>query len=125
MNTTTLTVQSCGNGKFRLGVNTNDSSTIFQKRYRKVVLKIEKNRVIDTETTCGPPNDKEVLKNKKCKKGYDLYAKKIDQWIKSNHFHCYRERQPTKIEFQIIKSNSTIILKFTGNTRNNRCKCYN
>lgn len=120
-----LTVQSCGSGKFRLGINANDSSTIFQVRYRKVTLKMDKSNSICTKTTCGPPKEDKAIRRKKYKKGYDLYGKQIDEWIRLNLFHCYEKGKPTKLEFLIIEVNFTIILKYTGITENNNCKCLN
>lgn len=113
-----LVVQPHGKGKLRLGINTKDSNEIFQKRHIKVLLILEEDLKIETRTTCGPPNFKEILENKKIKKTYDLYHKLIDKWIKSNHFHCYIKGKPTKLKFQLLKDfNSTITLKFAGRTK--------
>lgn len=60
-----LTVQPHGKGKFRLGVNTKDSCTIFQTRYREVCLILDEYLKIKTKTTCGPLNSKKNIKTKK------------------------------------------------------------
>ena len=118
-----LTVQSCGNGKYRLAINAQDSKNIFKTRGFKVKLILVEKSVVETKTTCGPPVL--LILGKKYKKGFDLYHRDIDKWIKLNRFHCYEKGKPTKLEFQRIKSNSKITLQYLGNTINNNCKCDN
>src|SRR5690606_30067907 len=124
-----LTVQSQGNGKYRLGVNVKDSREIFKRRYRQVCLILEelnvrtKTTCVKTKTTCGLPDfEKEHIDVRK-KKGYDLSDKKINEWIQSNKFQCYNKSTPTKLEFEIIKISEEIKLKFTGNVKNMVCRC--
>ena len=104
----TLTVQACEKVtekckvKYRLGVSLHDSLEIFKVRKIKVVLILEELQVI-TKTVCGPP----------LQKGFDLYHKEIDVWIKSNGFCNYDKGKPTKLSFKIIENTDTqITLKF-------------
>ncbi|HMK06308.1 MAG TPA: hypothetical protein VK476_02195 [Flavobacterium sp.] len=84
-----LTVQPCGNGKFRLGLSLNDSRSYFKKRKQQVLI-IVGTRVFNTQTTCGSD-----------KKGYDLYSTEINEWIIENNYHKYPRHKPTKLEFEL------------------------
>lgn len=105
----TLTVQSCEKvkekckGKYRLGASYSDSINIFQVRNLKVVLIFENIEII-TKTSCGLP----------LKKGFDLYHKDLDGWIKKNDFCNYEKGKPKKLVFHIIeiKNNEYIKLKY-------------
>ncbi len=94
----TLTVQPCGKGEFRLGISSKNSKCIFKKRGAKVYLKLLGIFQFTTRTKCDPPGND--FNRKKCKKGYDLYDIRIHNWIKSNDFHCYKPRIPTKLKFK-------------------------
>lgn len=106
-----LTVQPCGKvvekceGKYRLGVNSNDSTSIFKMRHFKIYIEID-GEVIETKTTCGPPN----------KKGFDIYNIKLNNWIKDQSFCNYERGKPTKLSFQIIEliENKHIKIKFNS-----------
>ena len=78
-----LKVQSCGKDKFRLGIGSSDSDIFFKCRNRKIII-IFDSKIIETKTTCGTP----LLKNenKKYKKGFDVYDKEINKWIKKENF---------------------------------------
>lgn len=105
----TLTVQACEKVtekckvKYRLGVSLYDSIEIFKVRKIKVVLILEELEVI-TKTVCGPP----------LQKGFDLYHKDLDAWIKKKEFCNYEKGKPTKLIFQIleIQNNEYIKLKY-------------
>lgn len=110
-----LTVQPSGrrgNYVYRLGINSHDSKTYFKMRGRKVDLILEKDKdvVIKTKMACGPPdNDWERKENKK---GYDLNSKDIDKWIRKHEFHLYRDKDPTKLLFELNAGNEPLKLSF-------------
>jgi len=112
MNIIQLTVQSCGNGNFRLGINTSDSLKIFKCRHKKVKLILD-NQEILTKTSCGTPCLSEIpLKDKKYKKGFDLYHKDLDKWINRNNFYDYVTGQPTKLIFELLETKDILELKY-------------
>ena len=94
----TLTVQACKKVtekckvKYRLGISFQDSIEIFKVRKLCVILIFEDIEIV-TKTICGPP----------LKKGFDLYHKDLDAWIKKNNFCSYVKGKPTKLLFQIIE----------------------
>lgn len=97
----TLTVQACEKVtekckvKYRLGVSLHDSIEIFKVRKIKVVLILEDMEVV-TKTICEPP----------LQKGFDLYHKDLDAWIKKNGYCNYEKGKPTKLIFQILENNN-------------------
>lgn len=97
-----LTVQSTGNGKFRLGINYEDSQTIFQNERGTSVELLIGNIELSLKTTCGPP----------LKKGFDLYSLELHYWIIQNNFHIYHRGNPTKLEFVHDRSNGKHRLTF-------------
>ncbi len=108
-----LVVQKCGTktgDKYRLGINTADSSNKFRTRGALVSITLDCSIVIETKTTCGPP--KNPVKNKKHKKGFDLYDKRISEWIVKKCFHCYERRKPTRIQFRYSKDDEKHYLIF-------------
>jgi len=80
----TLTIHSGGNGKYRFYINSVDSRKIFKKRKQKVIIHINGQR-FETHTTCGPKDWKNLKVGSK--KGYDLYSKKISDWIIKRGYH--------------------------------------
>jgi len=97
-----LTVQSTGKKKFRLGINLSDSKNYFVTRKTIVILKLSKDLIIETKTTCGPPLNK----------GFDLYHADLDKWIKDNDFISKVYGKPIKLEFSFEKINGVIELTF-------------
>mgnify|MGYP003582738674 CR=1 FL=1 len=105
-----LTVQACEKVtekckvKYRLGISFQDSIEIFKVRKLRVILIFEDIEII-TKTICGPP----------LKKGFDLYHKDLDAWIKKNNFCNYEKGKPTKLMFEIVKNvqETQIELKFS------------
>lgn len=101
-----LAVQSCEKvtekckGKYRLGISISDSISIFKVRRLKVFLILDDN-VIETKTICGPP----------LKKGFDLYHKDLDIWIKKNKFCNYEKGKPTKLIFEILENSQGTHIK--------------
>ena len=78
-----LVVQSCGyKKKYRLGINTKNSQELFKKRGVSVHVILGESSTVNVKTTCGTPNN--PINGKKYKKGYDLYSKKISDWIMEN-----------------------------------------
>jgi len=100
-----LTVQPT-NGGFRLGINSNDSKSVFDgQRDLPITLVINKNKeqkAIKTKTTCGPPN----------KKGFDLGGDEINSWIIQNGFDKYVPYSPTKLSFILKRKNDENTLIF-------------
>jgi hypothetical protein len=80
----TLKIHSGGNGKYRFYINSVDSRKIFKKRKQKVIIHINGQR-FETHTTCGPIDWKNLKVGSK--KGYDLYSKKISDWIIKRGYH--------------------------------------
>ena len=112
MKTLKLTVQSCGNGIFRLGVNTSDSLEIFKCRNKIVKLIIDVQEIL-VKTSCGTPCLGEIpISDKKYKKGYDLYHKDLDKWIKENHFNDFKTGKPTRLLFELIESDEPFVLRY-------------
>ena len=98
----TLTVQSTGNKKYRLGISKSDSKSIFDnKRHYSTTISFD-GKIVHAKTTCGFPN----------KKGFDLYNKIISDWIYDNKFHNYKPYKPTKLEFYWEKKQNKIYLDF-------------
>ncbi len=107
----TLTVQPCGNGKYRLGINAKDSQSIFMCRGARVDLIICK-MVLELKTSCGKPCGNEV-DGRKYKKGYDLYHKDLDCWLNEKGYVKYCPSNPTKLTFSYcINENGIIKLTF-------------
>ena len=104
-----LTVQSSGNDKFRYGINISDSKSIFKKRYKKVDIILPNIVPIKTKTTCGPSD-----RSTKFVKGYDLYDAEINNWIRSNDFHIFSARKPTKLNYEYITKADKIVLNFVS-----------
>ncbi|HNP33789.1 MAG TPA: hypothetical protein PKN96_10900 [Flavobacterium sp.] len=104
-----LTIQKCGNSKYRFGINTNDSKTIFGKRGISIKIFWTNNSsdFIETKTKCGPSNDNFTSKIRK--KGYDLYDIKINNWIKENNYNIYDPGKPTKLLFKYNKIKKELI----------------
>jgi hypothetical protein len=103
-----LTVQSTGNGKFRLGINTFDSKEHFKIRGRVVYVFFPRKKEIKTKTTCGLPSWLQAEKEKgRRKKGYDLYDKEIHIWLSEKEFF-----NPTKLLFEMQKKRRGIELYF-------------
>jgi len=124
----TLTVQSNGSGLYRLGVNTLDSATLFKCRGRVVKLILSEKLSVHCKTTCGVLCDSKGLwfrENPKTKqlyrkKGYDLYSKELSSWIVENEFHLYKPRNPTKLYFDVMRSEESFILEYQSNAHNIR-----
>ena len=98
-----LTVQSCSEDKYRLGINSDDSLKYFKCRGVKVILWLSKTNKVEVKTTCDSPCDGDGIQIEGFKKGYDLYHKEIDKWIKSKGFHKYSPNESTEISFSYIK----------------------
>lgn len=95
-------------GNYRLGISKKDSDEIFKIRGFKVFIILD-NIAIELETTCGSPNTK----------GFDLYNKDLDIWIKENLFCDYEKGNPTKLEFEILENHTDYIkLKFVKKIAN-------
>ncbi|WP_293872352.1 hypothetical protein [Flavobacterium sp.] len=94
-----LTIQKCGNDKYRFGINTHDSKTLFGERgfLVKIFLSSNHKEYIETKTKCGPPNNN--FTSKISKKGYDLYEAEINDWIKKENYNTYVLGEPTKLLF--------------------------
>ena len=121
-----LTVQSFGNHTYRLGINSEDSLKYFKCRGVKVVLWLSKTNKVEVKTSCGPPCDSDGIQIDGYKKGYDLYHKEIDKWIKSKGFHKYPLRKPTKISFSYIKRESgDIVLVYPEDNLTTRFNPFN
>jgi hypothetical protein len=104
-----LTVQRCGNGndRFRLGISTHDSREIFMTRGFALTLFLNPNgNGFETQTKCGPPEDDFDCQN--CKKAYDLYDRRIHNWIIENNFHDYPPRNPTIFSFLYLPDEVTL-----------------
>ncbi len=96
-----LTVQSTGTkGKFRLGISYSDSIRYLKKRGTCVLLFLGKEKYC-CKTTCGLPLEK----------GFDLYSKELNEWIKKNNYNSYKRGNPSKLIFSIAIKN-IIELKF-------------
>ena len=106
-----LTVQSCGNVKFRFGLNTKDSAQYFVFKYLPVVIIIGE-RIFITKTTCGQhklnSKDKSILFTK----GFDLYSDELSSLIKEKKWDIYEKGLPTKLEFELYKQQNGIELRF-------------
>ena len=114
-----LTVQPAGNNKYRLGINTKDSRNIFKKRKVPVMIKLDENLLICTKTTCGCKDMEHDCYVRK--KGYDLYHRKISEWINQKGFKDYIPRQPTKLVFKYSLPTTTnkdyIFLEFVEKSK--------
>ena len=121
-----LTVQSAGNERYRLGINTLDSRTLFKCRGKIVILELSKTLTIKCKTSCGAlcdANGDWLLVNPKTnkpyrKKGYDLYDKELNSWIVKNQFHNYKSRNPPRLSFQLTTDEESIYLKYIKNAHN-------
>jgi len=121
-----LTVQRCGKDRFRLGINSDDSLKYFKCRGIKVIVLLSKTNKVEVKTTCGTPCDDNGIQIEGFKKGYDLYHKEIDKWIKSKRFHEYPTRRPTKIHFSYTKrSNGDIVLIYPEDNLTTRFNPFN
>ena len=98
MNEIVLTVQPCGNGKYRFAISKKNLE--FNERGEDVRINLIC-CIINIQTTCG---------NKK--KGFDLYDKKIDKWIKDNNYNNYTSKKPTKLIFNYSKIDNIHNLQF-------------
>lgn len=85
-----LTVQSTGNGSYRLGISLQDSHAVFKGKRGAVVRLLIEDQTIETKTTCGPPLNK----------GFDLYSQSISQWIVNRNFNNYTRGKPKKLKFE-------------------------
>ena len=109
-----LSVQSCGNNKFRLGISTNDSSDVFMIRGFELMLFLNQEDVgFLTKTKCGPPQDNFDCIN--CKKAYDLYDIRIHNWILENNYNDYLSYNPTRLSFLYSFEENTLVFQFTIN----------
>lgn len=97
-----LTVQSTGNGSYRLGISLQDSYAVFGGERGAVVRLLIEDQTIETKTTCGPPLNK----------GFDLYSKSISKWIVKRNFNNYTRGKPIKLEFEYELIGSIHILKY-------------
>jgi hypothetical protein len=107
----TLTVQSCGDGKFRFGLNTKDSAQYFIFKHLPVVIIIDETLYI-TKTTCGQHKFNEKDNSIIFTKGFDLYSEELSKFIIEKKWHNYKRGKPTKIQFDIEKQSNGIVLKF-------------
>lgn len=97
-----LTVQPCGNGKFRFGISREDSHEIFfDKRHFPLKIRLDED-FIETKTSCGYPNNK----------GFDLYHFEINRWIISKNYHNYKKQNPSKLNFILKRSGDNISLDY-------------
>lgn len=116
-----LTAQSTGKERYRLGINTNDSVKYFKCRGVRVILWLSKTNKVEVKTTCGSPCNCDGEQLNSHKKGYDLYHKEINKWIKSKGFHEYQIRKPTKISFSYTKRETgDIVLIYPEDNLNTR-----
>lgn len=97
-----LTIQSTGNGSYRLGISLNDSHAVFKGERGAVVHLFTEDQKIETKTTCGPPLNK----------GFDLYSASISKWIVKRSFNNYTRGKPRKLEFEYNLIGSIHILKY-------------
>lgn len=98
-----LTVQPARNkryGIFRLGINTEDSVTLFFKPLSVILILVR--ITVEVNIVCGPPS-------KKC---YDVGGQELNNWIKKMGFDDYTHRKPTKLKFLYSKKNDKIYLKY-------------
>lgn len=116
-NNITLTIQSAGSNRFRLGVSAKDSRNIFKRRRVRVVIKFRKKKEIECFTACGPAgkNGKWTEENPKTKKsfrkkGYDL--NKIELSERLNKVVGQIKTRSKKIDFQIKKLSNGYLLTF-------------
>ena len=104
-----LTVQSNGNGGYRLGISKEDSLEYFKCRGVRVHLYLGTNKRLMCKTACGNCCDERGnwLKNNPktgkpySKKGYDLNHKELSEWIKTEGFNNYKTGYPKKLIFKI------------------------
>jgi len=118
-----LTVQSNGNGGYRLGIGKENSLKYFKCRGVRVHLYLSVTEEIICKTACGSPCDKNGnwLKHnpttgKPYKKAYDLNHKKLSDWIKGKKYNNYDEGQPKKLIFKIEVLQEEIYLKYLEET---------
>jgi len=116
-NNITLTVQSAGSDRFRLGVSAKDSRNIFKRRRVRVVIKFHDKNEIVCSTACGPAdkNGKWTKINPKTKKpfrkkGYDLNKVELSKHL-SKVVGQIKTRSK-KIDFRITKKSDGYLLTF-------------
>jgi hypothetical protein len=108
-----LTVQPHSNGQYRLGISKEDSLRIFRKRKTKAALNLN-GHIIHTQTTCGPSDNPDSSSNKK---GFDLCDRGLSDWIKTNNYHIYPDRNPTKLSFEILGNRTDGFVLKKSNSR--------
>jgi hypothetical protein len=107
----TLTIQSCGDSKYRFGLNTKDSAQCFIFKHLPVVIIIGEILYI-TKTTCGQYQFNEEDNSIKFTKGFDLYSEELSKLIIEKKWGNYKKGNPSKIKFDLEKQSNGIILKF-------------
>lgn len=112
----TTTIQSCGDGKFRFGLNTKDSAQYFVFKYLPVVIIIDGVLHI-TKTTCGQHAFNEEDNSIIFTKGFDLYSEELSKYIIKKKWHVYKKGKPTKIKFDLEKQTNGIVLKFKNKVK--------
>ena len=121
-----LTIQKTGKDIYRLGISSHDSFKYFKCRGVKVLIWLSRTNKVEVKTTCGSPCDDNEIQIYGFKKGYDLYHKEIDKWIKLKGFHKYPSRKPTKISFSYTKrSYGDIVLLYPEDNLTERFNPFN
>jgi len=106
-----LTVQSTGKNKWRLGLSTDDSITLF-KHKEMVKFELPNNIIFSCSAVCGTSK----------KKAFDFSHGNLNQWILDNKFYCYLPYKPTKIEFALTTEMEYKTLTFLK-VQKNKTKC--
>jgi hypothetical protein len=121
LKTIILTVQSNGSGGWRLGINQEDSKSIFKCRKVKVRLLISRDLIFECNTACGNPCDKKrnwIKLNPKTnmpyvKKGYDLNKKELSIWLSENYPNNVKGK-PRKLKFDLSIESEVFLLNFVS-----------
>lgn len=91
----TLSVQSAGNKKWRLGLSTIDSREEFT-HLESVNFILSVTQAVECNAACGTSK----------KKAFDFNRKKLSEWIIKKGYHIYPYRKPTRLIFDLtIKAN--------------------
>ncbi|MEI6190466.1 MAG: hypothetical protein WCP61_08605 [Chitinophagia bacterium] len=111
MKTLILTVQSNGNGGWRLGLSKPDSENYFT-HLESVRFLLSNGLEINCNAACG------ISK----KKSFDFNNKLLSKWIIENKFDKYPKESPTKILFKLTKKGAGKTLTYVSKKNNSKIK---
>ena len=106
MKTLTLTVQSNGNGGWRLGLSKLDSEKYFT-HMESVRFLLSKELEINCNAACGTSK----------KKSFDFNNKELSDWIEKNRFNKYPAGFPTKLLFKLTGNRNSKTLSYVSKKR--------